>query len=184
MRIKQWILQRIANRLLKGVRVLEHEVAFPGCLRGYTIQGDGWWINTPGEPAPEQAPVAPYVPKYPGRTSIEHEAIRKRIQVDPATCQHLKGGRLRSGYKDYNVSCHTFINGETKIRCLSCRRVWTSKDPDGKEALLMVKNSTNARTSSEVPMLRVTFSNGQDRIYQNKEAVKKDFPDYDGHVDN
>lgn len=71
-------------------------------------------------------------------------------------CSHLKGGRYRpkGGMRDYAVSFHTFINGESRIVCLlGCgfevwnRPGWKYKWQYG---LKMVEQSTNTATSSEV----------------------------------
>jgi hypothetical protein len=74
-------------------------------------------------------------------------------------CSHLKGQRYfnmtgaprPSALEDYNVSFHRFINNRARIICNKCRRVWWEGDPDWKQALYMVKNSTNKASSSEIP---------------------------------
>ena len=71
-------------------------------------------------------------------------------------CSHLKGANgPRQSRLDYNVGMHTFINGETKIWCLSnCgwnvwnRPGWQFKWTIG---MRMFQNSTNGKTSSKVP---------------------------------
>lgn len=75
----------------------------------------------------------------------------------PCRARHLKGGTTsRFGqYKDYNLSCHTFITGETVIRCLyGCGLSVSSFDVAAREdfkelAEAMDQDSTNARSSSE-----------------------------------
>ena len=146
MRIKQWL----ANWFFKNVRIYRND-ALPDLLPGFTIIGDGWKI----EILPELGPVAPspiYIPRYNTRTSLEHQAIRDKIQHDPKTCLHLKGGRVSIGIKDYNVLTHTFPNGKIRVRCANCSRVWWNTDVDWLDAVKMAKQSTNCPSSSEVRM--------------------------------
>ena len=91
--------------------------------------------------------------------------------VKQARCRHMKGGKHgpKSGVTDFCVSIHTYINGESVIKCLLCGMKWKAKDTveflvrGGRkianhtkkgwaEALEMVAQSTNSATSSEVPM--------------------------------
>ena len=94
-----------------------------------------------------------YVPRYLTRTKKEHQDIRNHVRKNPDTCDHLKGGPTRSPAAglDYNVSHHKFIDGSERVRCLNCGRKWFKGKPDWSGALYMVKNSTNTRTSSEIP---------------------------------
>lgn len=93
-----------------------------------------------------------YVPKYVGRSVEQHQKIRQRIAVAPERCSHLKGGRHRGPFKDYNVSMHIFIGRNRRIICNTCRKKWTPESPDWAEALKMVEQSTNVASSSEVPL--------------------------------
>ena len=44
-------------------------------------------------------------------------------------CKHIKGGKLqKKGIKDWNVSSHTFVDGEEVIKCNSCVMRWRSRD--------------------------------------------------------
>jgi|ERR1700688_514279 len=143
--IKQWL----ANWLLKNVRVC-HNDAVPGTLTSFTIIGNGWKIETLPELGLVKPPEPEYVPRYNTRTSLEHQAIRDKIQKDPKTCRHLKGGGITNGVKDYNVLTHTFPNDRTRVRCGNCGRVWWNTDADWQDALRMVSQSTNTASSSEV----------------------------------
>lgn len=88
-----------------------------------------------------------------------------------ARCKHMKGGRRgpKAGIKDHTVYPHTFINGETVIRCTTCSMRWKKDDTveyllrSGKkiknhtrigwhEAAAMVGQSTNTASSSEIPL--------------------------------
>lgn len=148
-KIKQWVYQKLANRLLRAVIIAQMNEK--GYDPGYILHGSDWGWNyiVPKRLIRKQTPV-PYVAQYDIRTEAEHAAIRKSIQKNPDTCLHLKGGRVPGPSVDYNISCFTFINGSTQIKCLSCRRVWTPGSPDWKEAQRMVSNSTNTPNSCEV----------------------------------
>jgi hypothetical protein len=69
-------------------------------------------------------------------------------------CNHLKGGNLRGGGKDYCVSFHTFIDGSQRIACLKGCGFEVFNKPEWRfkwaVGLKMVEQSTNTRTSSEV----------------------------------
>jgi hypothetical protein len=90
--------------------------------------------------------------------------------VKQSVCKHLKGGknRRKSATKDYAVFMHTFISGETYIKCQLCGMKWRPTDTNervvrngmvyknhtGKgwrEALLMMEDSTNTPSRSEIP---------------------------------
>lgn len=66
-------------------------------------------------------------------------------------CKHLKGGgAIRSHYKDYNIGCHTFIDGRTKIWCLNgCGFVSWEGQKSFVEATRMLEQSNNTKSSSE-----------------------------------
>jgi hypothetical protein len=150
MKIKQW-KQKLANWFLRDVTILHLDVngvTQPGCR----IVGNGWYVEVAGEPLPQPSvPISePYVPRYNTRTELQHREIRKRIQQDPKTCRHLKGGGITNGVKDYNVLTHTFPNDRTRIRCANCSRVWWNTDADWQDAVKMVQQSTNTPSSSEV----------------------------------
>jgi hypothetical protein len=94
-----------------------------------------------------------------------------------AKCTHMKGkgkrtSRLEAQYADKlndpNVSMHTFIDGTSVIKCLSCGAKWKQNDTreylvrEGKkipnvtrlgweDALHLVQISTNQPSSSEIP---------------------------------
>ena len=94
----------------------------------------------------------------------------KSLLLRQASCRHLKGGknRRRNAAVDHIVYMHTFIHGETYIKCQSCGMKWRPTDTvqfvvrNGKiyknhtkkgwaEALEMAANSTNASSRSEIP---------------------------------
>lgn len=87
-------------------------------------------------------------------------------------CRHKKGGRSgpKSQVTDFAVYYHTFINNEAVIKCMLCGAKWKVNDTkqylvrNGKhipnhtkigweEAMVMVGQSTNTPTSSEVPLM-------------------------------
>jgi hypothetical protein len=69
-------------------------------------------------------------------------------------CTHLKGGPLKPFYgRDYNISIHTFINGDVRARCLVCGKVWWKSKVSTEiwQGLQpMLDSSTNIPSSSEV----------------------------------
>lgn len=90
--------------------------------------------------------------------------------VKQSVCKHLKGGknRRKSATKDYAVFMHTFISGETYIKCQLCGMKWRPTDTTERvvrngmvyknhtkkgwrEALLMMEDSTNTPSRSEIP---------------------------------
>lgn len=90
---------------------------------------------------------------------------------EQARCRHLKGGknRVRTQVKDYAVYLHTFINTERVIRCQLCGMKWKPQDTkeflvrEGKkkvnhtrlgweEALMMVNETSNTPSASEIPL--------------------------------
>lgn len=78
-------------------------------------------------------------------------------------CRHLKGGvasrwgvdkyggpGFRTEMKDYNLGCHTFVDGKTKIWCLNgCGFVSWNGDENWAKAKEMMDSSTNLPSSSE-----------------------------------
>jgi hypothetical protein len=67
-------------------------------------------------------------------------------------CNHLKGGRLAKGVKDYNVSFHTFIDGSRRIRCLTCgKEAWDTPNTQFMWQYMvgLYYNSTNSASASE-----------------------------------
>jgi hypothetical protein len=149
---KQWFYQKLANRLLCGVVIKQMDTK--GYEPGFLLLGMGWVYVIPNKLI--HKPIQPpYVAAYDLRTPEEHAAIRKQIQRNPETCRHTKGGRVLRPFSDYNVSCFTFIDGSTQIKCLSCRHVWTKESPDWKEALRMIDNSTNTPNACEQPLGRL-----------------------------
>ena len=102
------------------------------------------------------------------KSTVAH--LQKQL-VKQARCRHLKGGRKgpRSGVLDYAVYLHTFINGESIIKCFICNMRWKSQDTvdflvrNGRQIANHTKigwaqaqgflmQSTNTASSSEVPM--------------------------------
>jgi hypothetical protein len=103
------------------------------------------------------------------REKTQSQNAYKIIRLQ-ATCKHLKGGRrLKADTKiDYNVVLHVFPDGVWQIKCHSCAARWRKQDTKeflfrgGKkipnhtrmgwtEALVLVDQSTNTFSSSEVP---------------------------------
>lgn len=90
-------------------------------------------------------------------------AIWKASLTPREECRHLKGAKAscwgvdkfggpHSSFacKDYNVGCHTFVDGRTKIWCLNgCGFVSWNGDENWTEAKRMVEQSTNCPSSSE-----------------------------------
>jgi hypothetical protein len=65
-------------------------------------------------------------------------------------CKHLKGGRLRSITRDYNVAAHTFADGRTKIWCLNgCGFEAYPKDVNWAKAIEMAEQSSNRASTTE-----------------------------------
>lgn len=101
-------------------------------------------------------------------------------------CRHLKGSRHNRGKhrSDYAISFHTFIDGSQRIKCLlGCGwEVWNLPTHQYKWAigLRMVNTSTNTKTASEQPMIRVGFRNGQMEYYRTREEVLAKYPMWDG----
>lgn len=103
---------------------------------------------------------------YNRQRSNNTEAERNRQK----RCPHLKGGKTRSkgARVDYNLSLHTYISGESVIKCLSCGMKWRPTDTPKlvvrndriypnhtgigwEKALEMMNLSTNEPTRSEIP---------------------------------
>jgi hypothetical protein len=99
------------------------------------------------------------------RTHVEKQLVKQ------ARCRHMKGGKKgpRSGVVDYAVYLHTYINGESIIKCFLCQMKWKAKDTvenlvrGGRQianhtkigwaqAVGFLSQSTNTASSSEVPM--------------------------------
>jgi hypothetical protein len=97
-----------------------------------------------------------------------------------AKCRHLKGGknRVRTQVKDYSVYMHTFINAERVIICQLCKMHWKVRDTREKlyrhgqfipnhtgigwaEAMVMLGETTNKPSSSEIPMLGAPVVDGR-----------------------
>ena len=94
----------------------------------------------------------------------------KNVKEQQARCQHLKGGRhrKRGSEKDYAVYLHRFIDNSQYVKCMLCKMKWYPTDTverlvrggrvfvnhTGKgwrEALLMMEDSTNTPSMSEIP---------------------------------
>lgn len=72
-------------------------------------------------------------------------------RTKPGECNHLKGaGGVFSGFQDYCVFFHTFIDGHSEVRCLICGEKWLQDDPvRWAEGLRMTQSSTNSPSSTE-----------------------------------
>lgn len=107
---------------------------------------------------------AKFIQRMKNRSDDEGSLLRRQ-----AVCSHLKGGkhRRKNAAKDYNVSLHSYILGDTVVRCLNCRMKWTPLDtPEAlvrngfvyknhtkigwRKALEMVQESTNQFSRSEM----------------------------------
>lgn len=66
-------------------------------------------------------------------------------------CKHLKGTQsFRTAHRDYNVACHTFVDGRTKVWCMNgCGFVSWRGDENWKQALDMMEQTSNRPSSSE-----------------------------------
>lgn len=101
----------------------------------------------------------PDISRYGQRTVQEHAALREFITPKIGECPHLKNHfkngstrwpRPKSISKDYNLSKHTFVDGTTRIRCLSCGQKWFKDDKDFKKMVDLHDNeSSNWASSSE-----------------------------------
>jgi len=68
-------------------------------------------------------------------------------------CLHVKGGNSRRAAqrKDYNLACHRFPDGITKIWCLNnCGAKWQEDEAGWSEAVDMFEQSSNRESSSEI----------------------------------
>ena len=96
----------------------------------------------------------------------EDTSVTERQKV----CKHLKGGkhRKRGSEKDYAVFLHRFIDNTQYVKCMLCKMKWYPTDTverivrGGKvllnhtgigwrEALLLMEDSTNTPSMSEIP---------------------------------
>lgn len=83
-------------------------------------------------------------------------SIMERASLNPR-CRHLKGGNVRGVHKDYNLICHNYPDGTTKIWCgYNCGFVARPGDANWKEAVNMMSQSSNSISSSE----RVFYKKG------------------------
>lgn len=100
------------------------------------------------------------------------ESLTDSNKEKQRNCKHLKGGKgPRTAAIDYSVYIHTYINAERVIRCTLCRAGWKRGDtreylirhgrkienPTGlgwNDAILMLNQTTNRPSSSEVPVLQ------------------------------
>ncbi len=102
-----------------------------------------------------------------------------------AKCRHLKGGKNRkaNAVEDYNIGVHTYPDGTSIIRCLTCRMKWRPTDTkaavvrDGfiyknhtkigwDEAMQLALKSSNTFSNSEIsagylPRVKVALNNSQ-----------------------
>lgn len=104
------------------------------------------------------------------RYALNRQGEDTGVKERQATCKHLKGGkfRMKTASKDYAVNLHRFIDNTQYVRCILCKMKWYPTDTaqrivrGGKvlvnhtnkgwaEALMMVGDSTNTPTSSEIP---------------------------------
>lgn len=87
-----------------------------------------------------------------------------------SACKHLKGGkhRKKTANKDYAVYLHRFIDNSQYVKCFLCKMKWYPTDTierivrggrvlvnhtgiGWREALLMMEDSTNTPSMSEIP---------------------------------
>lgn len=88
---------------------------------------------------------------YPGgfNTPVEPHEIRRA-----SLCQHLKGGRVRGGYRDPAVRTHTFADATQTVKCMLCGTEWSAARGNLKEGLKLAAQSTNTPSSSEIVTYR------------------------------
>jgi hypothetical protein len=79
-------------------------------------------------------------------------AIVARAKSRQDSCSHLKGGKgPHSPIPDYNIWMHTFpVAVGSTVKCLTCGKVWSGDQLKSEEVKMMLKSTTNTRTSSEV----------------------------------
>lgn len=105
-------------------------------------------------------------------------------------CSHLKGGRARSNMNDYNVSFHTFITGEERIRCLNnCGfEVWNKPEWSFKwqYAAKMLKYTTNRPSASEQVRVGVEIQGRVIEYFPDipgiEAKIKAKYPAWDGVI--
>jgi hypothetical protein len=104
------------------------------------------------------------------KRALNNKDADSKVLLRQARCRHLKGATstAKNPTVDYALSEHTFINADIYIRCLICGMRWKPADTidflvrNGKrisnhtkigwrEARNMMGQSTNTRTSTEIP---------------------------------
>lgn len=95
--------------------------------------------------------------------------VGDKEKLRQARCDHMKGGKKKlANRQDPALYQHTYINGDTCIKCLVCRMNWKPGDTETalmcngrkirnwthwgwKDAARWLAGSTNAPSSSEIP---------------------------------
>jgi hypothetical protein len=120
-----------------------------------------------------------------GRIFFKNWAITTKLKQE--RCKHKKGSLgFWSLHSDYAVEHHRFIDGSERIRCILCSKFWTPTDPDWKQAVEMMENSTNRPQSSESIMFLVERDGAvvAHEPFQTVESLKAKYPQWDGTFKN
>ena len=139
--------------------------------------------------------------------SAGHENVA--LLMAQARCRHLKGGKHRDNFNDpridYIVYTHTYIDGETVIKCRTCNMRWKKEDTKEylvrnghkiknhtgigwREAYMMTVQSTDKLSKGEVSQeaLIRNYLEGREKLgtAQNQfgDTVDKDVRDLDGNL--
>src|SRR5271166_897162 len=112
-------------------------------IRGWYLKLKNWYLRYRGK---KKGETRPYWVR-----DFNFLELKKQER-----CRHAKGQvgyRRASTYIDFNVSKHTFIDGKSRIKCLTCGwEVWNLPGFRFKweQGMRMVEQSTNRPSSSEV----------------------------------
>ena len=111
-------------------------------VRGWLLKLWNWYLRYRGK---KKGEVRPYWVR-----DFNFLELKKQER-----CNHLKGqvGYRNVLVKDFNVNIHTFIDGKSRIKCLTCGwEVWNLPEFRFKweQGMRMVGQSTNTPSSSEV----------------------------------
>jgi len=139
--------------------------------------------------------------------SAGHENVT--LLMTQARCRHLKGGKHRDNFNDpridYIVYTHTYIDGETVIKCRTCNMRWKKDDTKEylvrnghkiknhtgigwRETYMMTVQSTDKLSKGEVSQeaLIRTYLEGREKLgaVQNQfgETIGREVLDLDGNV--
>ncbi len=139
--------------------------------------------------------------------SSGHENIT--LLTKQSGCSHLKGGKNRDQFNDaridYIVYTHTYINGETVIKCRTCGMRWKKDDTKEflvrnnhkipnhtsigwREAYMMTRASTDKASKGEVSQEAVIrqYLEGKEKLGQLNnqfgDRVNKEVLDVDGNL--